>query len=107
MQENAGHNMSMLGAKMMSHTPLGNSRIAGRSQIPAAYANHFGLINQMQHVDNDKLGELHMRLNKLLAIPLKKLKQGLKKGLSTVGNQDILSEGKAMWTVPTMILLYL
>lgn len=72
MQENV--NMSMMGGKMMSHTPAPGSRFTGRSPVPAGYANYFGLINQMQHVDNEKLGELHMRLNKLLAIPVKKIK---------------------------------
>ena len=61
----------------------------------------------MQHVDNDKLGELHMRLNKLLAIPVKKIKNIKSKGLATTGNQDILQEGKAQWTTPTMLLLFL
>ena len=35
----------------------------------------YGLTNSMMQVDNDKLGDLHMRLNMLLAIPVKKVKQ--------------------------------
>ena len=58
-------------------------------------------------MDNEKLGELHMRLNKLLAIPLKKQNKNQKKGLSTAGNQDILQDGKAMWTTPTILLVFL
>ena len=30
--------------------------------------------NRLQDIDSDKLGELHMRLSMLLAIPVKKLK---------------------------------
>ena len=96
----------MLG-KMVSQTPGGNSRVGGRGVQPSSNNNYFGLINHMQEPDTEKLGNLHMRLNKLLGIPIKKLKQKEKKGLQTTGTQDILSEGKAMWTTPTMILLFL
>jgi len=36
---------------------------------------YYTATNSIQNVDQDKLGELHMRLNILLAQPLKKLKQ--------------------------------
>jgi len=43
----------------------------------------YGLVNSMITVDNDKLGELHMRLNVLLALPLKKVKNKEKNQLKT------------------------
>ena len=49
-----------------------------------------------------------MRLNMLLAIPTKKLKNKEKQGgLKTAGQQEILQDGKQVWTTPTMLLLFL
>lgn len=48
-----------------------------------------------------------MRLNQLLAIPLKKIKAKEKNSLATKGAQEILKEGKQVWAVPTMLLVFL
>ncbi len=45
----------------------------------------YGLTNSLMEVDNEKLGELHMRLKMLLAIPVKKVKQKEKNQLKTTG----------------------
>lgn len=91
---------------MMSPIPGANPRLGQRFQPPQV-GDYYGLVNKMQTIDYDKLGELHMRLNKLLAQPVKKLKNNQKKGLQTTGAQDILTDGKAQWTTPTMLLLFL
>ena len=56
--------------------------------------------------DDEKLGELHMRLNSLLMIPVKKIK-AKDKGRGTTGTGDLITDSKAVWTTPTMLLLFL
>lgn len=68
---------------------------------------YYGQTNTIQEMDQDKLGELHMRLNVLLSQPLKKLKQKEKNNLKTQGQQDVLVEGKAIWTTPKMLIIFL
>lgn len=49
------------------------------------------------------MSELHVNLNILLQMPVKKLKN--KSSQPKV--QDVLLEGKYVWTVPEMLLLFL
>lgn len=58
-------------------------------------------------MDDAKLGELHMRLNVLLIAPVKKLRAKAAGGLKTQGQQDVLADGKQVWTTPAIILFFL
>jgi len=46
---------------------------------------YYNMTNSMQQLDTEKVSELHMRLNLLLAQPLKKMKQKEKNQLKTQG----------------------
>ena len=67
----------------------------------------FTLNNALIQMDDAKLGELHMRLNVLLMAPVKKLKAKTAGGLKTQGQQDILADGKQVWTTPAILLFFL
>ena len=68
--------------KIQSMQPAGMNRLTR----PNANAIHnYGVTNVMNTLDNDKLGELHMRLNALLQIPVKKIKSKERNKLATQG----------------------
>ena len=74
---------------------------------PPNAAAYYSEVNAARTTDNEKLGELHMRLNMLLAIPVKKIKAKEKNSLKTSGAQEILEAGKQVWTTPAMLVLFL
>ena len=63
----------------------------------------YPLSQRLQDIDSDKLGELHMRLNILLQIPVKRIKQ--KKGSSKHLNTQ--KDDRYVWATPAMILHFL
>ena len=65
----------------------------------------YPLSQRLQDIDNDKLGELHMRLNILLQIPVKRLKQ--KKGSSKHLIPQTQKDDRYVWATPAMILHFL
>lgn len=64
--------------------------------------------NLMLQHDADKLSDLNLRLNILLATPVKKLKiKDKKANKNQEAGLDLFQDGKYMWVTPQMILLFL
>ena len=80
------------------------AQIAAFSRPQPNSVHLYGLTKSVLEQDHEKLGELHMRLNRLLSIPAQKMRaKAAKKG----GASKTRPTGKLTWTTPTLLLYFL
>ena len=63
----------------------------------------YPLSSRLQDIDSEKLGELHMRLNILLQIPVKRIKQKKNSSKQITSIRD----DRYTWATPAIILHFL